>query len=328
MLINLLFVVLGGFLLGIFFISISKKFTLRYKVLISGGIPLIGGIGMGLSFVLVSLLGFLLYPSLPREVIGIIISATIMLIFGVVDDWRELSVSAKFLVQIIATSLLIIFGIKTQIVYIGNLPNLIITFIWILAITNAFNHLDVIDGLAAGCAMITSSAFFVIAILNGDTKIIILSLALFAATVSCFIYNFPPAKIYMGNSGSHFLGFVLAAIALAISYAPLERKIILLSPLLILEFPIFDTAFLILMRTKKSRSIFKKSNDHLALRFLQAGYSKNKALLIMLILSLFFSVSGVLLSQASNSLGMIIIALVAIVSLLLTKKMGSVSIDG
>lgn len=328
MLINYLFIVLSAFLLGMLFIFIFKNLALKYKVLMPAGIPLVGGMGMGLAFVIVSLVGFFLYRGLSRETIGIIVASSMMLIFGVMDDWRELSISTKFLVQVIATSLLVFFGIRTQIVYIGNTLNLIITFIWVLAITNAFNHLDVIDGLTAGCAMITALAFLAVSLLNGDIKIAILSLALFAAILSCFVYNFPPAKIYMGNSGSHFLGFILAAIALAISYASLERKIALLSPLLILGLPIFDTAFLILMRAKKAKSIFKKSDDHLALRFLRLGYSKIKTLLFMLILSLFFSLSGVLLSQASNTLGIIIIILAATIGLAITRKMGKVSVDG
>jgi len=326
--INYLLVFSTGFLLSIFFIAISRKIVLKHNLLIPQGIPLVGGIGMGLSFVLVSLFSFNLYSGLSRGIVGIIIASSIILISGVIDDWRELSISAKFFIQIIATFLLILFGIKTQIVYIGNIPNLIITLIWILAITNAFNHLDVIDGLAAGCAMIASLSFFIVAFLNSDTGSAILSLILTAVTLSCFIYNFPPAKIYMGNSGSHFLGFILAAIALAISYAPMERKIALLSPLLILGFPIFDTIFLILMRTKKAKSIFKKSNDHLALRFIRWGYSKNKTLLFMLSLSLYFSFSGVCLSQVSNALGIIIIVLVSIVGLALNQKMSKVSIDG
>jgi len=328
MLINYLFIVLSAFLLGMLFIFIFKNLALKYKVLMPAGIPLVGGMGMGLAFVIVSLVGFFLYRGLSRETIGIIVASSMMLIFGVMDDWRELSISTKFLVQVIATSLLVFFGIRTQIVYIGNTLNLIITFIWVLAITNAFNHLDVIDGLTAGCAMITALAFLAVSLLNGDIKIAILSLSLFAAVLSCFVYNFPPAKIYMGNSGSHFLGFILAAIALAISYASLERKIALLSPLLILGLPIFDTAFLILMRAKKAKSIFKKSDDHLALRFLRLGYSKIKTLLFMLILSLFFSLSGVLLSQASNTLGIIIIILAATIGLAITRKMGKVSVDG
>jgi UDP-GlcNAc:undecaprenyl-phosphate GlcNAc-1-phosphate transferase len=321
------FIALSGFLLGILFISILKKFSLSCNFLIPKGIPLVSGIGMGLSFTLVPLFAFLFCQALSREIIGIIAASSIMLIFGVIDDWRELPISAKFLIQILGASLLIFFGIGTQIVYIGSFANLIITIIWVLVITNAFNHLDVIDGLAAGCAMITAFSFFVVALLTGDAKIAILSLALAAAASSCFIYNFPPAKIYMGNAGSHFLGFVLAAIALGISYAPLERKIALLSPLLILGFPIFDTTFLILMRLSKKRSIFKKSNDHLALRFLRLGYSKKRTLLFMLLLSLFFSLSGLCLSRVSNTLGIIIIVLVAIVGLLITKKMSRVPID-
>ncbi|MBU0549580.1 MAG: undecaprenyl/decaprenyl-phosphate alpha-N-acetylglucosaminyl 1-phosphate transferase [Candidatus Omnitrophica bacterium] len=327
MLINYLLIVLTGLLFGKLFISLSKKFALRYNILISQGTPLVGGFGMGLSFVLVSLFGFFLYGGLSREIVGIIIASSIMLILGIIDDWRELSISAKFFIQIIATFLLIIFGIKTQIAYIGNLLNVVITFIWVLAITNAFNHLDVIDGVAAGCAMIISCAFFTVALLNGDIKIAILCLALAVASLSCLIHNFPPAKIYMGNSGSHFVGFTLAAIALSISYAPLERKIALLSPLLILGLPIFDTAFLILMRLIKSRSIFKKSNDHLVLRLLRRGYSKKKALLFMIVLSLFFSLSGVILSQASSTTGAIIIVLAGVVSLLVTERIGRVPVN-
>ncbi len=327
--VNYIIITLAGFFLGVGFISILKRLALKHNVLITKGIPLVGGMGMGLSFVFVSLFGFFLCRDLSREAVGIIVSAVIMLTFGIIDDWRELSISAKLLVQVIAASLLIFFGIKTQIAYIGDLPNLIITFIWVLAITNAFNHLDIIDGLAAGCAMIAGLAFFTVALLNGDTKIAILCLALISVSLSCFIYNFPPAKIYMGNSGSHFLGFTLAAIALTISYAPLERKIALFSPLFILGFAIFDTLFLILMRVRGARPVFNKSNDHLALRFLKVGYSKRRTLLFMLLLCLFFSLCGVYLSQVSNRAGIIIIASVVIVAgLALTRRMGSVSFDG
>lgn len=322
MLTNCLFIALSGFFLSLFFIFLFKKLSVRYKILMPQGIPLIGGIAIGLSFVLASILGFSLYGGFSQEVIGIIIASFMMLIFGVIDDLRELSISAKFLVQIIATSLLILFGIKTQIVYIGNLTNIIITFIWVLGIANAINHLDVVDAVAAGTAMFAGFAFFAISLFNGDIKTAILSLALVAATLSFLIYNFPPARIYMGNSGSHFLGFILAAIALVISYAPLERKIALLSPIVILGLPIFDTAFLVLVRIMKKSLPFKKSNDHLALRFLALGYSKKKALLTMLALCLFFSVSGVLLSQVSNLFGIAIIGFLFLVSLALTVKMG------
>jgi len=328
MLINYLFIALSGFSFGVLFIWILNNYIRRRKVLISQNIPLVGGIGMGLSFIFVSLISFLLQYGLSRQVMGIVISATIMLVFGIIDDWRELSIAAKLFVQVIATSFLILFGIKTEIVYIGNLLNIIITFIWVLGITNAFNHLDIIDGLAGGTALIVSLAFFAISLLSGDVKTIILTLALSGSILSFLIRNFPPAKIYMGNSGSHFLGFILAAIALVISYAPLERKVALLTPLLILGFPIFDSALLVLMRISNGRSAFKKSNDHLALKLLRIRYSKKMALFLLLALCLFFSLCGLVVSQVPNPLGITVVTFVILVSLVLTKKISNIKIDG
>jgi UDP-GlcNAc:undecaprenyl-phosphate GlcNAc-1-phosphate transferase len=328
MLINYLLIATSAFLLNFFFIFILKKLTFKYNILISQRVPQIGGIAVGLSFILTCLFVFFVNSILPKEAIGIIVAATLMLIFGIIDDTRELSIMAKLLVQIIAVSLLIFFGVRTQIVYIGNIPNILITLLWILGITNAFNHLDIMDGLAGGSATIISLVFLFLAILSGDIKIIVLALSLTGAICNFLIYNLPPAKVYMGNSGSHLLGFVLASIALIISYAPMERKIALLSPILILGLPIFDTAFLIFMRIRKEKSIFKKSNDHLALRFLKKGYSKYKTLFFMLSFGLLSSLSGILLTQVPNSLGLVIIASVATVSLAIARNMSRVVIDG
>ena len=317
-------IALGSFLLGVVFILVFRKIAIKNNILIPDKMPLVGGIGMGLSFILVSAFSF---SGLPAKITGILAASGLMLIFGVIDDWRELSVSKKFFVQLIATSLLILFGVRTNIVYIGNLINIIITFIWILAITNAFNHLDVTDGLAAGCALIAALAFFMVALINADMNMAILCLALSGAILSCFLFNLPPARIYMGNSGSHFLGFVLAAIALAISYAPLERKIALLTPFLILGFPIFDTGFLMLMRLRQGRRVFKKSNDHIALRLLKLGYSNKKVLAFGLILALFFSLSGILLSQAPNLWGIAIILVAGLVSVALISWLKGIAVD-
>jgi UDP-GlcNAc:undecaprenyl-phosphate GlcNAc-1-phosphate transferase len=318
-------ILLSSCLAGVGFIFILNKLALRFKLLIHRqGVFLIGGISMGLSFGLVSFFGSIPGGFLSREMLVIIFSSGIMLIFGVVDDLRELSIANKFLAQIIVTSLLVLFGIRAQIVHFGNALNIIITFLWVLGITNAFNHLDILDGLAAGIAVIVSLALFVICVLNNDFATAILTLALTGAALSFLIYNLPPARLYMGNSGSHFLGFVLSAIALVISYAPMQRKIALLSPLLVLGFPVFDTAFLILMRTIKKSLPFKKSNDHLALKIIALGYSKKKSLLIMLILTLFFSLCGIFVSQVSNLFGIIIVFLVALVSLLVIRKMSGV----
>jgi len=321
-------IVLAGFLSGIFFIRLLRKFSLKYNLLSPKGIPLVGGLGMGLSFIIVFLLSLFLYGCAWKELLGIVISSLTMLIFGAIDDWRELSIWAKFLAQIISTALLFYFGVRTQIINIGNFLNIIITFIWVLGITNAFNHLDVTDGLASGAAIIVAFSFFVISILNGDLQTAILSLALIGVLLGFFLYNFPPAKVYMGNAGSHFLGFLLAAIALNISYAPLERKVALLSPILILGLPLFDTAFLVLMRMIKRHLPFNKSNDHLVLRYLARGYSKKKALFTMLSLSLFFCLCGIAVSQAPNIIGITIVAFAILVSFILFVRMSKVAVHG
>jgi UDP-GlcNAc:undecaprenyl-phosphate GlcNAc-1-phosphate transferase len=328
LLINFFFIIIIGVLLGVCFIFILRKGALKSRLLISGSVTVVGGIALVIAFFISYLLGLWLFRIPLVNVIGIFFASAILFLFGLIDDFRELSIVGKFLVQIIATTVLVISGVCTQIVSIGPVLNILITFIWVIGITNAFNHLDVLDGLAGSSALVISLAFFIISFLNADMKTMILSLALSAALCGFLSFNLPPAKIYMGNGGSHFLGFVLAATAIMISYAPLERKIALLSPIVILGFPILDTAFLIILRLKKKILPFKKSKDHLALRFLISGYSKEKALLLMVVWVLFYALCGALLSQVSNAGGIIIFVLVISLSLLLTKKMAKVQVDG
>ena len=308
------------------FIFLFKRFVAEYNLLVSKGMPLVGGIAMGLGFILASMSGFLLCGGVSRKVVGILTASSLMLILGLFDDERELSIPAKLSIQVISTSILIFLGVRTHIVYIGTPANLIITFIWVLGITNVFNLLDILDGLASGVAVIVSAAFFATAFLINDPAIAVISFALMIATLSFFLRNLPPAKVYMGNSGSHFLGFLLAAIAISISYAPMDRKAALLAPLLILGFPILDTAFLVFVRMKKKRPVFRKSEDHLALRFLKMGHSKKNTLIAMLVLTALFSFSGFLVSQLPNNLGLIVVASVILLSGFIGYRMGRVSI--
>lgn len=316
-----------SFALGFISIFLLRIFSLKLKIFTSANTPIIGGLSIGLSFFLSLLFTSIFYGNFSFPVKGIFIASLAILIFGLIDDWLELSVLFKFLAQIIAVSILVFFGIKTHIVGLGSALNLAITFIWVIAITNAFNHLDIIDGLAGSIAVIVSLAFFIVSFLNKESIPAVLSLCLSGTLITFFIYNLPPAKIYMGNSGSHFLGFVLAAIAIVISYAPLERRVALFSPLLILGFPIFDTAFLIFMRISKKRLPFKKSNDHLALKMAASGYSKRTVLAGMAGLGLFFSLSGLFLSQVSNIYGAIIIILASSVCLIITYSFSRNKID-
>ena len=326
--INYFLIILGAFLLSAVLVNLIKKLSLKFNLLIVKGVPASGGLGFSISFFLVSSAAFYFSHAFSKEVTGVMLSSMVMLIFGIIDDWRELSVLTKFTAQLIAVSILIGFGVRTQIVYIGGFLNIIVTAIWVLGITNSINHLDVMDGIAAGVAIIVSLTFFVISFLNNDVKSAILSLALAGVVLGFLPRNLPPARIYMGNTGSHFLGFLLSAIALLISYAPLQNKIALLSPILILGFPILDSLFLIFLRIKKGRLIFRKSEDHLALRFLKLGYSKNKTLIFMLLWCFLLCLSGLAVDMLSNPLGIASIITVVFTILFMCKKSGRALVNG
>ncbi len=311
----------ASFLLSVLFLLLIKGVFHRWNFLTSKGVPLIGGISMGLAF----FTSFLLIgpsASLPGEIKGILIASAVILIAGIFDDHKELSVIQKFLVQLIAAAILVGFGVRTNFVYVGDILNIVLSLLWIIGITNAMNLLDVMDGLAAGTSLVIISGFCVISTMNGDSLTLILSCVLGGTILGFWLYNVPPARVYMGNSGSHFLGLVLAAIGLTTRYATLEKPVALLAPVLLLGFPILDTLFLIWVRLKKGRSAFNKSDDHMALRFLKKGYSKQKTLALMMGWTLFFVVGGLILTKVSNLFAIITLIFAGLGSLILTKKMG------
>ncbi|MCX5696732.1 MAG: MraY family glycosyltransferase [Candidatus Omnitrophica bacterium] len=316
-----------SFSLSLFFVILFKILALKHKLLLRQKIPQVGGIAICLSFMASVLTVFLSRGFFSRPAQGIILASLAMLIFGIIDDWRESSIKAKVIFQVIATAILYYFGVKTQIIYIGVFLNAIITFLWVIGITNAFNHLDVMDGLAASNAIIAACAFGGIAFLSADFSSSILVLSLLGATCGFIIFNLPPARVYLGNSGSHLLGFILAAISIVISYAPMNRKVALLAPLLILGFPIFDTFFLILVRLSRKRIPFKKSNDHMVLRFLSMGVPKRTILFFVLIVAGIFSLGGVFLTRLSNYIGMVIVSGAVFVSFVVAKASLKISIN-
>ncbi len=234
----------GSFLLSVLFLLLVKEASRRWNFLTSKGVPSIGGISMGLAFFAGFLWAGPAAVCLPRETLGILIASGVILVAGIFDDHKELSVAQKFLVQLIAAAILVGFGVRTNFIYAGDLLNITLSLLWIVGITNTINLLDVMDGLAGGVSLLILSGFGLISAMNGDSLTLTLSCVLGGTVLGFWIYNVPPAKVYMGNSGSHFLGLVLAAISLTARYATLERTVALLAPLLVLGFPIRGTVFL------------------------------------------------------------------------------------
>lgn len=283
-----------------FFTFLLTKISLRYKMLQTKNIPLVGGLGIGLAFIFSSGLGVFTFDLALVKVLAVTGVCLLVLFFGVIDDLRELSVAQKFLAQSFCAVLLILFGIRTDIMYLGFWGNAVITFFWILGMTNAFNLLDIMDGLAAGTALIISSAFLLIGFLSADLNVQILSLILCAGSAGFLIFNLPPARAYLGNSGSHFLGLLISSIALITHYASLNNAFALLSPVMILGLPIIDTILLVIFRVIKRRPPFKKSRDHLALKIGTLGFSPAKTILIMYLLCSIFASCGVVLTRVNN----------------------------
>ena len=263
------------------FIELLRRSPTINKGFMQHGVPAIGGLAIGAMFFIAAPLFLVWNGIFSKGGEGILLASLVMLIFGVIDDRKNLSVLAKAITQVIAALILVGFGVRTHIIYIGTTANIIITLIWVVGITNSFNHLDVLDGLAGMAAVICLASFVFLAIVKGDILLFVLAITLLGGLCVFLKYNLPEAKIYLGNTGSHFIGFILAAMAMVVHYAPMERKIALMSPFLILGLPIFDTAFVIFIRLMQRRSPFKKSNDHIATRLLKMNLSKWQSLLLM-----------------------------------------------
>lgn len=304
----------SGLIVSLLLMILLRKLALRFKMLVSKEIALVGGIGVGVAVMISSLLGIIAFGVDPTRILAVVAASFVILIFGVLDDLREETVFRKFLLQVLCATLLIGSDIRTHIIYLNDFGNITITYIWILGITNAFNLLDTIDGLSSGVALIVTGAIVVISFLNADPVMQILSLGLAAAILGFWFFNLPPAKIYLGNSGSHFLGFIIAALTLMLQYAMIETPAALVSPIIILWLALLETALLIYFRLKKGILPFNKSKDHIALRLIALGLTPQRALFLMLGLALFFSFCGIIISRSSNFIVLMIVLLVIVIS--------------
>lgn len=293
-------------------------------------IPHIGGIAIWLSFTVLFILFLIFNPPLDpslMDCVVLMVSSSMMLAVGVIDDKRELTALTQFLAQAIIACFVILLGIRTHIAGIGIVGNCLVTFLWIVGITNAFNHLDIVDGLSGGVTVICAMTFCAVSFLTGNKSLAII-FALFAGSVLGFLrYNFPTAHTYMGNAGSHFIGFVLGTLSIMISYATLERRIALLVPLIVLGLPIFDTIFVIGIRMIKGKYIWSKSDDHLTLRLVAIGYSKKIAVLCMFLFASIFSICAVTLLDASLLQSVIILVLLGMLCMGVAARMKQVIIE-
>lgn len=224
-------------------------------------VPYLGGIAIYLSF----LLSLAFTAEFQREVLGILLAGAIVVLLGLIDDLGVLSPSIKLAGQVIAILTLMKASVTIKLTFLPFWAALLLSFLWLLAVTNAFNLIDIMDGLAAGVGLTASLVLIGVALGNGRETVATLLAALAGSLLGFLRYNFEPARIYMGDTGSLFVGLMLGALAMNNSYT--ERNLVAsLSPVIILGVPIFDMLFVMFIRWRRGIPVMRGSPDHFALR--------------------------------------------------------------
>ncbi|MCR4880987.1 MAG: undecaprenyl/decaprenyl-phosphate alpha-N-acetylglucosaminyl 1-phosphate transferase [bacterium] len=259
-------------------------------------IPRLGGIAIWLGTVFALITVVLLQGTYPfgNSISAILVGGTIMFILGMVDDTYGLSAKFKFFVQIGAALITFLLGVQISYVYIPfvgihwyfwPLLSLPITILWVVGLSNAFNFIDGVDGLAgtlgSTCAM--TIGIIALCLQPPQDTCTLLCFILAGAIVGFLVFNYNPAKIFMGDSGSLFVGFLLATLSIVSVMKSVAFTIFL--PLFILVVPIFDICFATTRRLLKGKSPFSPDAEHLHHKLLKAGFSHNKTVVTLVAVS-------------------------------------------
>jgi UDP-GlcNAc:undecaprenyl-phosphate/decaprenyl-phosphate GlcNAc-1-phosphate transferase len=278
--------------------------------------PRLGGLAIFLSFII----GVAIISPESPYTLGFIAGAFVIIITGVLDDMIELSAKVKMLGQIVAALLVILVG-GAQIEFIkipfgGELEfgfmSIPLTILWIVGVTNAINLIDGLDGLAAGVSSIALITISVMAIFMNDVFVLTMASILLVSTLGFLFYNFHPAKIFMGDTGALFLGYMISVLAL-LGFKNIT-VVSLIIPVIILGVPISDTFFAIIRRFVNKQPLSAPDKSHLHHCLLRLGYSHRQTVLIIYAIAAIFGLAAIIFSQATlwGSMILITVLLVAI----------------
>ena len=281
-------------------LKICKKFSLydyqNARKIHSGNIPRLGGVGIFLSFIIASVV-FLSINDVSNlnKILPIMIAGTIVFIFAVLDDLLTLPAIAKLIVQLIAVSVVVFNGFRFKQIFSWVLPtpvSLILTFGWILGVINAYNLIDGLDGLCGSFSISAIITLGVLYMLTGNPEFI-LCFILAAAVFGFLCFNWPPAKLFMGDAGSQFLGFMISVFPLFESNDVFEFNKFLIM-IVITAFPVFDTIAAIWRRLRDKRPIMSPDRSHLHHKLLNMGYTKKSALYLLCFLQILLCTSVII----------------------------------
>jgi len=244
-------------------------------------IPFGGGIVLLISI----WIGWIIFGnSSGLEVTGLLAAATVIMLWGLVDDARRLSPVAKLLGQIAATVLMILAGIQAHI-FFQEWANILITVLWVVGLSNAFNFVDSMDGLALGLGIVAAGFFMLVTIDSGQPGLARLAAVMVGAGLGLMFLNTQPARLFLGDSGAQMLWFLLAAMGIAYNPAGLPQEVSWFTPILVLGVPIFDMVLVISTRMYRRTPVYQAGHDHTYHRLVQLGLDPNRAVVAMHMLS-------------------------------------------
>jgi len=275
-------------------------------------LPRLGGVAIYAGCILALLLFDRFYMS---QLVSILIGATIVSFLGIWDDYRTVKPLIKLGGQIIAGLILIYSGVKVNFLPYEIL-NIIATLLWIVTITNALNLLDNMDGLSGGVATIACAFYFLVSVMTGQYLVASLAAALFGACLGFLYYNFNPASIFMGDSGSLFIGFLLATIGIKLRFPSNVAFVTWMVPVVVLGLPLFDTTLVVISRLRRGLNpLTTPGKDHVSHRLVHLGLTQREAVLILYLVCCCFGLTAMFLMHASIFEGYFIGVLLCIIAL-------------
>jgi UDP-GlcNAc:undecaprenyl-phosphate GlcNAc-1-phosphate transferase len=303
----------------------------------SKAIPRIGGIAIFTSTMLIVLTALFLrnrigdaFRNIQTGLTALLSAATFIFLIGLVDDVRGLRASMKFIAQLFAAMIVCAVGIRIKSVAVADWLTINfgwfswpLTLLWIVGITNAVNLSDGLDGLAAGISAIVCGVIAILAIHGNQTVMAVLMLALLGSLCGFLVFNFNPAKIFMGDCGSLFLGFTIAASSVMCA-SKSSTLVGLALPMLALGIPIFDTLFSMLRRFLERGSIFAPDRSHFHHRLLALGLTQRHVVIVAYVATFLFAGLGLFMVVTRNINSLIIFFCILLLLLLLFRVVGSV----
>lgn len=325
--------VIFSFLIAYLTTPLAKKLALSLGAIDMPGeerrvhfrpIPRMGGLAIYLAFIL----SVLVFMPMDGKMIGLILGSSLIVLLGIIDDTRGLSATAKMGGQIAAAIILVLFGFRIEwltsplggMIYLGWL-SIPAAIFWIVGITNTFNLIDGLDGLAAGISAISSVTMSVVALLNGRYAAAMLLLIVAGSALGFLPHNFNPAKIFMGDTGSLLLGFLLSAISIQGTIKG-ATAIAIVIPVLAMGLPIFDTAIAIVRRAKNGMPIMQPDRGHLHHRLLDMGFTQRQVVVILYIISGILGAVAIAVTEATPIWSLILTSAVLLAAFIGTKLMG------